>query len=428
MTIKLPDLGEGATSGTVVTILVQKGDTIKKDQPIIELENEKAVAAIPASAAGEVEDIHVSEGDEISIGDAILTISEAKEPDDDEGESEEKEEKEGKKDSKKESKEKRESQSEKEESDGAEEGEKERGQQGSPTVRMMASQLGIDLAKVPPGRRGGRVTVEDLRDYVQGLMQAAARPPDPPAPGPVDFSKWGPIYKRPLTPTRRAISRAMTRVNSEVPQVTQFAEADITALFEFMATHRSAYEAQGLRLTLTVVLLGALVPVLKKFPVFNASFNAGQNEIIIKEYFHVGIAVDTPKGLYVPVIRDVDRKTPSRLARELQELGEKASEGKLTSEDMHGGSFTISNQGGIGGGHFTPLVNLPDTAILGLGRARKQPHVIENDNIAPRMVLPLSLSYDHRVIDGADAVRFIMRLVEDLERYEGESLKLTESS
>jgi pyruvate dehydrogenase E2 component (dihydrolipoamide acetyltransferase) len=406
MDIRLPSLGEGADSGVVVNLLVKEGDTIQKDQPILELETEKAVGSIPSPAAGAVQQIRVKVGDKISVGQVILTLvggvaaavpaappavpvtpkpsapaagTAATTPPHIPG----------------------------------------LPLPASPTIRKLARDLGIDLSRVRGTDAGGRITMDDLRAYIQQLQQAAAAPAVAPAKLPVesvDFAQWGPVVHKPVTPLRQTIARRMSESWSAVPRVTQFDEADITALNELRKKHAAAYEAKGARLTLTGFALKAVAATLRKHPIFNASLNEANGEIVMKEYIHIGIAVDTEHGLIVPVIRNVDKKSLLELSRELETLATKARERKVTAEELKGGSFTISNQGGIGSGHFTPIVNKPEVAILGMGRGALKP-VVRDGQIVPRLLLPLALSYDHRVIDGGNAARFMVDLVKALESF-----------
>ena len=274
--------------------------------------------------------------------------------------------------------------------------------------------------------------LEDVRAYIQQLQRLAAGPraaaaagaPAPrPAPEQIDFSKWGPISKKPLSPLREVIARRMAESWTTIPRVTQFDEADITALMALRKKYAAAYEQKGARLTLTSFALKVVVDALKKHPIFNASLDEVAQEIVFKEYYHLGIAVDTEAGLIVPVIRDADKKDLLELSRELEDLAGKARERKVSAEELKGGTFTISNQGGIGGGHFTPIVNKPQVAILGLGRGAMKAVVRENQ-IEPRLMLPIGLSYDHRVIDGAAAARFTVDLVQGFENFKEDDVKI----
>jgi pyruvate dehydrogenase E2 component (dihydrolipoyllysine-residue acetyltransferase) len=456
MEVRLPKLGEGAESGTVVSILVRDGDRIERGQTILELENEKAVAPIPSPASGRIQSLKVAEGDKLSVGQVILSLAgdgteeiapaqsaspKAKAnakaetpgktvPEDQAGE---------------------EAATEKERSGRAGEEtsqteEREESQRGgdaleaeeetpasvaaaAPSLRKLARQLGIDLTRVRGSERGGRVVMADVRAYLQRLQKRAEAPkparakttPAAPAPN-IDFSKWGPVRKQPLSPMRQTISRRMAENWATIPHVTQFDEADITDLMALRKENAERYEQKGAKLTLTPFALKAVVEALKKHPALNCSLDESSREIVFKEYYHLGLAVDTEQGLLVPVIRDVDKKTMLDLAKEVQTLAEKARERKVTLEEMKGGTFTISNQGGIGGAHFTPIINKPEAAILGLGRAALKP-VVRNGRIEPRLLLPLGLSYDHRLIDGAAAARFIVDLLRAMESFPEEAVR-----
>jgi pyruvate dehydrogenase E2 component (dihydrolipoamide acetyltransferase) len=425
MDVKLPKLGEGADSGVVVNIFVKEGDTIANGQAIIELENEKAVASIPSTAAGKIEKIFVKNGDRISVGQRLIAVggdgqaapapaaapkpaakkqAAAPAPEPDEVE---------------------------EEAASDEEGEVLNPDPvASPSVRKMARELEIDLRKIRASEPDGRVVVADLRSYIKRLISTAAKAgkgrPGAPAKAPaeqINFAQWGPIVKRPLTPLREVISRRMLESWNSVARVTQFDEADCTKLNELRKKFGPAYESKGAKLTLTPLILKAVAATLKKHSVFNASLDEVANEIIVKEYIHLGIAVDTDQGLMVPVIRDVDKKTVLDLAKELEQLAAKSRDRKISAEEMKGGTFTISNQGAIGGGHFTPIINKPEVAILGLGRGSMKA-VVRGDKIEARMMTPLALSYDHRVIDGGAAARFMVDLVKHLETFDEANVAL----
>jgi pyruvate dehydrogenase E2 component (dihydrolipoamide acetyltransferase) len=292
-------------------------------------------------------------------------------------------------------------------------------------VRKIAHDLGIDLRRVRGSERGGRIVMHDLRDYIEQLQKIAFKEKRAPArevaPA-MDFEQWGPVRRETMSGMRKAVSRKMTQSWISVPHVTQFDEADVTELLALKEKYDAAYEEKGSRLTLTSFVLKALVPVLRERPVFNASLDPDAGQIIYKDYIHIGVAVDSEHGLVVPVIRDVDKKSMFDLSKELELLGAKARDRKLSADAMRGGSFTVSNQGGIGGGHFTPIINVPEVAILGVGRGAKKP-VVRDKTIEPRVALPLALGYDHRVIDGASAARFICALVKVLENFSEEDVK-----
>ncbi len=274
--------------------------------------------------------------------------------------------------------------------------------------------------------RGGRIVMADVRAYIRRLQELATQPRGtarPSVPPSIDFSKWGTITRKPLSPIRKTISERMTENWSTIPHVTQFDEADITCLMELRRQYAPIYEKRGARLTLTSFALKVVVEALKKHPIFNSSLNGAVNEIVYKEYYHIGLAVDTEQGLMVPVLRDVDKKSLFDLSREVSELAEKARDRKLSLDDLKGSSFTISNQGGIGGAHFTPIINKPDAAILGLGRGALKP-VVREEKIEPRTLMPIAISYDHRLIDGGVAARFTVDLVHGFENFNEELLKI----
>lgn len=424
MDVKLPKLGEGADSGVVVNLFVKEGDAVAKDQAILEIENEKAVASIPSPAAGRVARIHVKPGDKLTVGQRILTLGNGKEEAAAPAESAPAPAAAATRPAAK-------SPVPAPAPAAEEDLEPAPGTPpaASPTIRSLAKQLGIDLNRIRGSERGGRIVMADLRRYIERLQALATRATAAPAAGAapapesIDFAQWGPVTVKPLSPLRRTIARRMSGSWQQVPRVTQFDEADVTRLLELRKQHQAAYEAIGVRLTITPFLIKALLATLQKYPLFNSSLDATGENLVLKSYFHLGIAVDTEAGLMVPVIRDADRKSLAELARELDELARKARERKLTADEMKGGTFTVSNQGGIGGGHFTPIVNVPEVAILGLGRGAVRP-VWQNQQFAPRTLLPLALSYDHRVIDGGQAARFTVDLVQAIQEFPAAAAQL----
>jgi len=302
----------------------------------------------------------------------------------------------------------------------------------SPSIRKAAREFGIHLGKIRGSGSGGRIVSADVRAYIQRLMKAAAKPaaataapaaPAKPAPVQIDFSQWGPILKKPVTQLRKVIARRMAESWSSVARVTQFDDIDFTRVGELRKTFAPAYEAKGVKLTLTPFVLKAVAETLKKHSIFNSSLDEVASEIILKEYIHLGIAVDTDQGLMVPVIRDVDKKSLLELAKELELLAARARDRKISADEMKGGTFTISNQGAIGGAHFTPIINLPEVAILGLGRGALKP-VVRDGKVEVRMMTPMALSYDHRVIDGGSAARFTVDLLAAFDDFKEELVKL----
>ena len=430
MDVKLPKLGEGADSGVVVNIFVKEGDTVAKDQAILELENEKAVASIPSTGAGVVAKVHVKSGDRVTVGARLITLSgtgaAAPAP----------AEATVAKPAAKKAVAKAATQPEpeilEEESVELEEEVSDANVAASPSIRKMARELGINLGKVRGSESGGRIVIGDVRAYIQRLMKAAAKPaavaataaaPAKAAPVQIDFSQWGPVSKKSVTPLRKVIARRMSESWNTVARVTQFDDIDFTKLGELRKKFAAAYEAKGVKLTLTPFVLKAVAETLKKHSIFNSSLDEVANEIVIKEYIHLGIAVDTDQGLMVPVIRDVDKKSMLDLAKELESLAAKARDRKISADEMKGGTFTISNQGAIGGAHFTPIINLPEVAILGLGRGALKP-VVREGKVEVRMMTPMALSYDHRVIDGGTAARFTVDLLKAFENFGEEAVKI----
>jgi pyruvate dehydrogenase E2 component (dihydrolipoamide acetyltransferase) len=284
-------------------------------------------------------------------------------------------------------------------------------------VRRLARELGVDLSLVPPSGPKGRILKQDLRSYVKSVLAAGgaagvpiagvavARAPE------IDFARFGATELQPLNRVRKLSAANLHRSWVTVPHVTQFDTADVTELEAFRKEHRAAAEARGFKLTFLPFVVKAVCRALAEMPHFNASLDRSGENLIVKRYFHIGVAVDTEHGLVVPVVRDADRKGIFELAAEVQDLSERARSRKLAPGDMQGGSFSISSLGGIGGTAFTPIVNHPEVAILGVSRMEWRP-VWQGGEFAPRRILPLSLSYDHRVIDGADAARFTTRLAE----------------
>jgi pyruvate dehydrogenase E2 component (dihydrolipoamide acetyltransferase) len=416
MDVKLPKLGEGADSGVVVNVFVKEGDTIARDQAILELENEKAVASIPSTAAGVVTKIYVKAGDKISVGQRLISLSggdqpvaaatpvakkTAAEP---------------------------ETLVEEPVAETKDIPKPVAAPVASPSVRRLARELGIDLSKVRGSEAGGRIVRGDLSAYIARLQKAmekgkSAAASAKPAAEQIDFSKWGPVTKKPLTQLRQVIARRMWESWNAIPHVTQFDDADFTRLNELRKKYAPAYEKKGAKLTLTPLVLKALVGTLKQHPIFNSSLDEAAQAIVFKDYFHIGIAVDTEQGLIVPVIRDADKKSVLELAKELEQLAQKARDRKVTAEELKGGTFTITNQGAIGSAHFTPIINKPEVAILGLGRGAMKP-VARDGKVEVRMLTPLGLSYDHRVIDGGAAARFMVDLVVALQDFNEESIKL----
>jgi pyruvate dehydrogenase E2 component (dihydrolipoamide acetyltransferase) len=415
--VTIPDIGD-FSQVEVIEVMVSVGDTIEKDDSLLTLETDKATMEIPAPFGGVVKEIKIKAGDKVSKDSEILTLEVS-----------------GDKPSTPAAVEAPKS------SDAvlttappeqsaatpkpqtpppvvatvANSGEVHAG----PATRRLARELGVDLAKVQGQGPKGRILTPDLKAFVkQAITQGASSGgesgfnfPKMPA---IDFSQFGEIMVEPLNRIKRKSGVNLHRNWVSIPHVTQFDEADITELEKFRQDNKASSEALGIRLTPLAFLMKAVVCALSKFPQFNASLSPDADQIIYKQYYHVGVAVDTPQGLVVPVIRDVDKKGVFQLARELDEVSERAREGKLTSQDMQGSTFTISSLGGIGGTAFTPIINAPNVAILGVSKAQIRP-VYVNDAFVPRRILPFSLSYDHRVIDGAEAARFTTYFAKQLQ-------------
>ncbi|MDQ3488273.1 MAG: 2-oxo acid dehydrogenase subunit E2 [Acidobacteriota bacterium] len=486
---KIPELGENVTAGDVVRILVKAGDTLAKDQAVLELETDKATIEVPSDVAGTVREIKVKQGDKVKVGQVVLTVDEGAagsaagtpaasgssekadapkqrtqpagaaeeggisqkaspvsqatgggaeraQEDQDEGEADQPEA--------------QEADAEKAGAPTTDEAPRQKrgevvdinrgGRQqagtpqsaadeppeadapaapAAPSVRRMARELGVDIRQVAGSGDGGRISVEDLQAFVKGVMTGtapssggAAAVSSQPLP---DFTKWGEVERRPMSNIRRKTAEHLGHAWHVIPHVTQHDKADITALEALRKQHGPQAEKADGKLTMTAIALKIVAAAIRKFPQFNASIDQARNEIIYKKSVHLGVAADTERGLLVPVVRDVDRKGIFELAAELAKLSEKARAGKLSLDEMQGGGMTITNLGGIGGTSFTPIVNWPEVAILGISRGAQEP-VWDGSSFQPRLMLPLSLSYDHRVIDGADAARFLRWVADAFEQ------------
>lgn len=433
MEVRVPQLGEGVDNGVVVNILVKVGEAVKKNQTLIELESGKAVAPIPSTGDGSVQALHIKQGDKVSVGQLIATLAGAGSTSATSGAAP-----------------KTESFSAPAATQpavaqqpsfipaavpaGAYQYQSQSGSPppASPSVRAMARDLGIDLGRVRGTESGGRIGLADLRNYIMQIQSMAFSAGSAPAAQPqiaapkqesVDFSQWGPVTKKPLTSLRRTIAKRMHESWSAIPHVTQFDEADVTVISQLRKKYAPDYEKKGVNLTLTAIILKAVTVALKKHPVINSSLDLEKDELVLKDYIHLGVAVDTDQGLIVPVIRDADKKSILELASAIGQVAEKTRQRKISGEDLKGGTFTISNLGGIGGGHFTPIVNKPEVAILGIGRGVPKP-VVREGKIEVRQLMPVCVSYDHRVIDGADGARFTRSFIEALETISDADIRL----
>ncbi len=434
--VKVPDIGD-FSDVPVINILVSPGDTVAAEDPLIELESDKATMEVPAPQAGKVVEIKVKEGDKVSEGSLILTLEAA------EGGSEKKEEKAPAK----EEKPAKEAAPEAKKDDKGDKGDKGEGHphppstaeedkvggpaalahvdedafrnaHASPSVRAFARELGVDLSKIGGSGRKGRILREDVASAFKQATSGAAPSAGAPAAGmgippipKVDFSKFGPVEDVEMSRIKKISGPALHRSWLNIPHVTHNEEADITELDAYRRELDAEAKAEGYRVTLLSFVIKASVSALKKHWEVNSSIHPDGDKLIRKDYFHIGFAADTPNGLVVPVIRDADRKGIVQISKELGELSAKARDGKLKGEEMQGASFTISSLGGIGGTSFTPIVNAPEVAILGLTRSKMAPvWDAESETFVPRLMQPLSLSYDHRAIDGALAARFCATL------------------
>jgi pyruvate dehydrogenase E2 component (dihydrolipoamide acetyltransferase) len=418
-TIKVPDIGD-SEEVDVVEVLVTGGDTVAVEDPLVTLESDKATMDVPSPLAGKVVDVKVRAGDKVTTGAVILTLAVdevASEPP------------------------KRPADlghggteatvrpSASVTGDSVPEIESRSSSEGpapidefpttsvyaSPAVRRFARQLGVALVRVKGTGRKGRILKEDVQGFVKKVMAeptaggGTALPPMPV----IDFSKFGPVESQPLSRIQQVSLTNLHRSWLHVPHVTQHDTADVTDLEAFRQANSARAKAQGFNLTPVAFLMKASVTALQQFPRVNSSLDPDGENVILKKYYHLGVAVDTEQGLVVPVIRNVDQKGIMELAGELAEISERARQGKLGLDEIRGASFTITSLGGIGGSAFTPIVNAPEVAILGVSRMERQP-VWNGEDFEPRLILPISLSYDHRVIDGAMAVRFTTYLCQVL--------------
>lgn len=415
---KLPAVGENIKSGNIVAILVAVGDVVKTGQPLLEMETDKASLEIPSPCDGTIKEILVKKGEEVKIGQVVMRVAEGKT------------------------------------SGVAKTAPKETPQStpaasvaaapesprpapatyaaqpqtatavlpevpmdvpAAPSVRRFAREIGINVAQVPGTGSGGRISIEDVKAFAKALntSRATMSPAGVVAKPLPDFAKWGTIDRQPMNNIRKKTAEHMTLCWTTIPHVTQFDKADITDLEQL----RKRYSTPERKLTVTPFLLKVLAAALKTFPEFNASIDMAAQEIIYKKYCHIGVAVDTDRGLIVPIIRDVDHKTIYQLADELNTTAQRVRDKKISLDELQGGSMTVTNLGGIGGTQFTPIVNWPEVAILGVARAQWEPYYVNGKLArAPHFMLPLSLSYDHRLIDGANGARFLRWVCEAIEQ------------
>ena len=443
--IVLPELGDGIETAEVVNVLVSKGDDVAKDSVLMELETEKAVIEFPSPQAGKIDSIRIKKGETVKVGQVLFTLDtdkspsekpesedqEVKKPDKAKKTNEDKkssEDKHPKEDKQPVAKEEQDTslKSEPKEKPASADDEKSNPEEqkpigkllpAGPAARRLARDLGIDLSMVKGTARGGRITPDDVKAHAKQLLRSGSFSGVQAVEALPDFSQWGPIETKPLSSLRRKVAENLSSAWPRIPLVTQFDEADITELEKMRNKNLDYVKQKGGKLTMTVFVLKAVVAALKALPQFNSSLDMTNQALIYKQYFNIGVAVDTPSGLIVPVLKNVDQKSFTELAIELTELSEKARDRKVSLEELRGGNISISNLGGIGGTGFTPLVSPPEVAVVGLSRNKLVPVWI-NNKVQPRLVLPFSVSYDHRVIDGADAVRFSRFIAHELETYQ----------
>lgn len=443
MDFQIPNLGENVEKADVARVLVKVGDAITVDQPLFELETDKATVEVPSTVAGTVTAVNVKAGDKVKSGQVALTLDAAKGAAAEPAQAEP-----AKAESPKAEPAKADAASDV--SDGrkpaaappaaepaakkvvdiatarpssAPTGPRQTVGTGgielatpvpaAPSVRRYARELGVDITSVEGTGPGGRIGNADVKQHVRTAMLGGGGGGFRPAPLP-DFSKWGPVESKPMSNIRRKTAEHLSNAWLSAPRVTQNDKADVTAIEAFRKAYGKKVEAAGGKLTMTAILIKVAQLAIDRFPQFATSVDMANEAIVYKQYRHIGIAVDTPAGLLVPVIRDVDQKTVTQIAVELGTISGKARDKKLSADEMSGGVFSISNLGGIGGTSFTPIVNVPEVAILGVSRGSMEP-VWNGSAFVPKEMLPLSLSYDHRVIDGADAARFLRFICEALE-------------
>jgi pyruvate dehydrogenase E2 component (dihydrolipoamide acetyltransferase) len=427
---KMPDLGEGIHEGEILKVFVSENDHVNEGDPLLEVETDKAAVEIPSPFTGLVEKILVKTGDIIKVGEVLITFRDTQYEDKNDSEIQRKELTTAKDAVKK---------IKPTETD-SEPKANHRPVPASPSTRRLAGELNVDLWKVPPTGPSGLVTAEDVKKFAEQQKAESEEEPDKheifpdepsiekpdktksiqlPVPQLPDFSKWGPIEIIPVRSLRRSTARQMALSWSQIPHVSNQDVADITKLEAFRQKQKIKIAEKGGSLTLTIFAIKAAVAALKTYPSFNSSLDTNSGNIILKNYYHLGVAVNSDEGLMVPVIRNVDRKSISELAIELFELAARARERKISIEQLQGGTFTITNAGPMGGGYFSPIINYPEVAILGLGQARLQPVVRQNSDghqeIVPRLMMPVVVCFDHRVADGVDAIRFTRMIIKALE-------------
>ena len=425
MEFKLPELGEGIESGQVIEIFVSPGEKVSAEQPLLEVETDKAAVELPSPVAGTVSEVCVSGGETVGIGQVLVRIDDgaggadaAEEKETEPVEAREPKDKEPKTDKKPESEEPPEEKKEPSSrpADGpAVSKSPSLNAPASPSVRRLAREIGVDILSVTGTGPRGRVLAEDVKLRAKTVIASAGSgspaAEEPPLP---DFSRWGQTETKSFSTVRRLTAERLSSA-WRAPHVTQFDKADVSELETLRKLNKEKVSAAGGNLTITAILVKVLSSALLEFPKFNSSVDMRAGAIVYKKYVNVGVAVDTDRGLLVPVIRDSDEKDVTEISVELTEISRKAREKKLSPDALQGGTCTITNLGGVGGTYFTPIINPPEVAILGVSRSSVEP-VYADGGFKPRLMVPLLLSYDHRIIDGAEAARFLRWICEKLEK------------
>jgi pyruvate dehydrogenase E2 component (dihydrolipoamide acetyltransferase) len=437
---KLPELGENIESGDLVRLMIAPGSKVSEGQPVVELETDKAVVEVPSSVNGIVKEVLVKEGDKLKVGEVLFTLEGGASAQPQRPKVAPVEHISGQQAARLAFQAAMRAEGKTEEQalppDQPQAGipswnmpaqlDKVAGREhgepipAAPHVRRLAREVGADIHQVKGSGPGGRISEDDVKTFTKAAVAKAGVVQAPRAghfvqPALPDFTKWGKTERVSMRGVRRKTAEHLSEAWNTIPHVTQHDKADITELEQLRARFAPRAEEAGGKMTVTAIALKVCASALKVFPQFNASIDLPKEEIVYKQYIHIGVAVDTDRGLLVPVIRDVDKKNIVELAAEMTQLSKKARDRKLAPEEMEGGTFTITNLGGIGGTGFSPIVNYPEVAILGLSRSSTEP-VWMNSKFEPRLVLPLSLSYDHRLIDGADAARFLRWIAEAFEQ------------
>ena len=444
--IKVPDIGDFSDI-PVIEVLVAVGDIVEAEQSLVTLESDKAMMEVPAPVAGVIRELRVAVDDTVSENDVVVVIEAEKIAESTQSETETPAVPDTMQPAKTEPPPPQQLPARQPAPNAASSAPPSTGSRqsppvpmdanatlpaktpyASPAIRRFARELGVDLLRVTGSSRGGRIVRDDVTGFVKSVMSAAAAPAptgglgfDLPPPPKVDFSRYGEIELKPLSKIQKISGAYLHRNWVSIPHVTQNDLADSTDMEVYRKANAARAQEQGFKLTPLVFLIKASVAALKKFPDFNASLDESRENLVLKKFFHIGIAVDTPNGLVVPVIRDCDQKDIFQLAAELGDLSQRARDGKLKPIEMQGGCFSISSLGGIGGTSFTPIINAPEVAILGVSRSSMRPQW-DGETFKPRLMLPLCLSYDHRVIDGANGARFIRYLATCLEDIESMDL------